>query len=110
MQALMSSRVAMTRDGEGLAEASEALGAAAGSLAPDGIAAAEARNLLTVADLIVSAARYREESRGTHFRADFPARDDARWRVRTVWRRGTPEPREVSVRDHTSTPPGEGTA
>ena len=109
VQALMSSRVAMTRDGAGLAEAAQALAAAAGSLSPNGIAAAEARNLLTVADLIVAAARYRTESRGTHFRADFPARDDARWRVRTVWRRDMPEPREMAVRDR-ATPPPEGGA
>lgn len=110
MQALMSSRVAMTRDAAGLAEAADALAAAADSLAPDGLAAAEARNLLTVADLIVTAARYREESRGTHFRADFPARDDARWRVRTVWRRDTLEPREVPVLDRVTAPPEGGAA
>ena len=34
------------------------------------------RNLLTVARLIARAALRREESRGGHFRADFPARDD----------------------------------
>jgi len=110
MQALMSSRVAMTRDGAGLAEAAEALTAGAGSLAPDGMAGAEARNLLTVADLIVAAARYREESRGTHFRADHPARDDARWRVRTVWRRDEPKPREVAVHDRIAPPPEGGAA
>ncbi len=110
VQALMSSRVAMTRDGAGLAEAAEALADAADSLAPDGIVAAEARNLLTVADLIVAAARYREESRGTHFRADFPKRDDARWRVRTVWRRDTLEPREMPVRDHATASPEGGAA
>jgi len=109
IQALMSSRVAMTRDGAGLAEAAQTLAAAAGSLAPEGITAAEARNLLTVADLIVAAARYREESRGTHFRADYPKRDDVRWRVRTVWRRDAPEPREVAVHDRIA-PPSQGGA
>jgi L-aspartate oxidase len=38
-------------------------------------------NLLTVARLIAGAALRREESRGGHFRADFPARDDGRWQV-----------------------------
>jgi L-aspartate oxidase len=38
-------------------------------------------NLLTVAHLIARAALRREESRGGHFREDFPERDDARWRV-----------------------------
>jgi L-aspartate oxidase len=39
----------------------------------------ELQNLLTVARLMVDSALAREESRGTHFRSDFPARDDARW-------------------------------
>jgi L-aspartate oxidase len=41
-------------------------------------------NLLTVARLIASAALRREESRGGHFREDFPARDDLHWRVHLV--------------------------
>jgi L-aspartate oxidase len=39
------------------------------------------RNLITVAGLIACAAVRREESRGGHFRADFPKRDDRAWRV-----------------------------
>jgi L-aspartate oxidase len=38
-------------------------------------------NLLTVARLIARAALRREESRGGHFRSDYPARDDQRWKV-----------------------------
>jgi len=38
-------------------------------------------NLVTVARLIARAALRREESRGGHFRADFPARDDLHWKV-----------------------------
>ena len=41
-------------------------------------------NLATVARLIARAALRREESRGAHFREDFPARDDARWKVHVV--------------------------
>jgi L-aspartate oxidase len=40
----------------------------------------ELQNLLTVARLMIDAALNREESRGTHFRADYPATDDDRWR------------------------------
>jgi L-aspartate oxidase len=46
------------------------------------------RNFLTVATLIARAALWREESRGAHFRLDFPARDDERWRVHSILRRG----------------------
>jgi L-aspartate oxidase len=41
-------------------------------------------NLLTVARLITHAALRREESRGGHFREDFPARDDLHWKVHLV--------------------------
>jgi L-aspartate oxidase len=39
------------------------------------------RNLVTVARLIARAALRREESRGAHFRADAPERDDIHWKV-----------------------------
>lgn len=47
-------------------------------------------DMLCVARLLCESALLREESRGTHFRRDFPARDDARWRVHLVHRRGQP--------------------
>lgn len=40
----------------------------------------ELQNMLIVAGLITRAALERTESRGTHFRSDFPATDDVRWR------------------------------
>src|SRR5437763_2491245 len=46
------------------------------------------RSFLTVATLIARAALWREESRGGHFRVDFPARDDERWRVHSVIQKG----------------------
>ena len=39
----------------------------------------EHRNLLDVAEVITEAAAMRTESRGSHFRADNPRRDDANW-------------------------------
>jgi L-aspartate oxidase len=45
--------------------------------------------MLCVARMLCRAALVREESRGTHHRRDFPARDDARWRVHLVHRRGS---------------------
>jgi L-aspartate oxidase len=47
------------------------------------------RNLVAVAGLIARAAARREESRGGHFRADFPKRDDRSWRVHIVDEIGT---------------------
>jgi L-aspartate oxidase len=41
-------------------------------------------NLVTVARLIARAALRREESRGGHFRADFPERNDREWRFHAV--------------------------
>jgi L-aspartate oxidase len=39
----------------------------------------ELQNMLTVARLMIDAAIARTESRGTHFRSDFPVRDDTHW-------------------------------
>ncbi|MEY3734804.1 MAG: L-aspartate oxidase [Actinomycetota bacterium] len=46
----------------------------------------ETTNLLTVAQVLVAHARMREETRGSHWREDFPERNDERWRVRLVSR------------------------
>ena len=43
------------------------------------MAAWEATNLLTVAAALLDAALLREETRGSHWRDDFPERDDAHW-------------------------------
>jgi L-aspartate oxidase len=44
----------------------------------------ELQNLLTIARLMIAGALARDESRGTHFRSDFPARADDRWGSRRV--------------------------
>jgi L-aspartate oxidase len=50
--------------------------------------ALESRALLNVARYIADSALIREESRGAHYRIDFPQRDDARWLARIVWNAG----------------------
>lgn len=44
----------------------------------------ELQNLLTIARLMIHAALERKESRGVHFRSDFPAPDDTRWKRHVV--------------------------
>ncbi|MBN1492215.1 MAG: L-aspartate oxidase [Phycisphaerae bacterium] len=48
----------------------------------------EVQNLLTVARLITASAARRTESRGVHFRTDYPETDDAVWRKRQSVQRG----------------------
>ncbi|HEX8195177.1 MAG TPA: L-aspartate oxidase [Pyrinomonadaceae bacterium] len=49
---------------------------------------AASRNFVTVAALIARAALWREESRGGHFRTDFPERDDAKFAVHSIQKLG----------------------
>jgi L-aspartate oxidase len=88
LQSAMSGLAGVTRSAEGLAEAAAGIGTLADALGGAGPHALETRNLIACAALTVAAARLREESRGTHYRRDFPERDDERWRAHAVWRRG----------------------
>ena len=45
----------------------------------DLISALELGSLVELAETVVAGALAREESRGAHYRSDFPKRDDARW-------------------------------
>ena len=44
--------------------------------------------MLTVARVVIEAAIEREETRGVHYRTDFPESDDAHWKRRIAFRRG----------------------
>lgn len=46
----------------------------------------ETTNIHMLATVLVQHARLREETRGSHWREDYPDRDDAHWRVRLVSR------------------------
>jgi L-aspartate oxidase len=73
---LMWKYAGLLRDAAGLREAQRGLNALAVTM-PRGMfrRALEARNLHVVAGLIVESALGREESRGAHYRNDFPERD-----------------------------------
>jgi len=90
----MWDRAGIVRSREGLEEATARVTgleaeleelAAAGRAGP-GEKVLELRGALETAGLIIAAALRREESRGAHFRSDFPAQDDrrflGRWKVR----------------------------
>ena len=53
----------------------------------DLVEAMELRNLLDLAEGLVLGAQTRTESRGAHWRDDFPTRDDANWMKHTLARR-----------------------
>ncbi|HEV3118773.1 MAG TPA: L-aspartate oxidase [Gemmataceae bacterium] len=83
LRSLMVRRMGIVRDRSGLLEAEQTvafwcryalayhLGSRSGW---------ELQNLLTVARLMIWSALEREESRGVHYRSDFPGRDDVLWR------------------------------
>jgi L-aspartate oxidase len=80
LQQTMSRHVSVVRDGEGLAEAAAELDAIAAEVAtipPVGRPVRELRNMVVAARAIAEAARRREESRGAHFRTDYPEPDPA---------------------------------
>jgi L-aspartate oxidase len=77
LRALMWRNAGLLRDAEGLRRAQAELEAMRETM-PAGLArrVVEARNLHAVAEVIVLAAVGREESRGAHYRLDFPQRDE----------------------------------
>ena len=75
---LLWRNVGLVRDGAGLAGALAELEESAWQAERAGAGHALA-NLLTVGRLVATAALAREESRGGHFREDFPERDDTDW-------------------------------
>ncbi|MEE2659461.1 MAG: L-aspartate oxidase [Candidatus Latescibacterota bacterium] len=56
----------------------------------------ELRNMTTVAQLVAHSARMREESRGVHYREDFPDRDDSRWQHDSLLRMS---PEDMAITD-----------
>ena len=80
LQELMTARVGVLRSAAGLAAARDALADLAGRRTDDVDQAAwETTNLVTISTALAEAAARREETRGSHWRDDFPDRDDERF-------------------------------
>ncbi len=99
----------LVRSREGLLRASEVirrLTAQAEEVCAPGPASAnyawqeslDVRNQLVVARMMVASALLREESRGAHYRSDFPNRDDAEWLSYIVNRRGLDGEPQAEIR------------
>ena len=80
LQEVMTARAGVLRTADGLAEAAVRLDKLAGT-PTDAVDqdSWETTNLLSVSAVLAAAAALREETRGSHWREDFPERDDARW-------------------------------
>jgi fumarate reductase flavoprotein subunit len=96
MQELMTSNVGIFRSGDELARAVEELQSLvarsrniglryrARGANPELVSAYRVQKMLKVALCVAYGALMRTESRGAHFRHDFPRRDDAQWLARTL--------------------------
>jgi L-aspartate oxidase len=84
-QQAMSAGAGVLRSAESLARTAGQLSALLGHADGDPRAEAwEATNLQQVASVLAEAAARREETRGSHWREDFPSADDRSWCVRQV--------------------------
>ncbi|MFC4056013.1 L-aspartate oxidase [Actinomadura syzygii] len=86
IQRIMTSYAGVLRRADGLEAAARELDGVKRGQAEPGVEAWEVTNLFTVASAIVAAARRREETRGSHWREDFPERADGAWRGHLVTR------------------------
>ena len=76
--------MAIERTGEGMRQASERMAYWSSYVLGEVFAGRrgwELQNMLTVASLMTQCGLWREESRGAHYREDFPELDDARFKV-----------------------------
>ena len=85
LKKLMWSKAGVIRSGVGLAQALEKIRQChSESTLPSTRRAIEDLNLLTIADLVCRSALAREESRGAHYRTDFPQKNDGKFRKHSL--------------------------
>jgi len=96
LQEEMTARAGVLRSAAGLQSCLSVLdGVAARAATTIDQDAWETTNLLTVSTLLAEAAVLREETRGSHWREDFPGRDDAGQAGHHDWWREADEPRHL---------------
>lgn len=107
LRRVMSEWVGIARDADHLQQALSSIETLAAAVAQPTCCprTAELQNMLTTARLVASAALIRQESRGGHYRTDFPERDDAHWRRHIVFRGSTYQVRDRLVGSEWPTPP-----
>ncbi|MFT4010297.1 MAG: L-aspartate oxidase [Nocardioidaceae bacterium] len=106
LQTTMTERAGVLRNAEGLAlGATEIAALAAKSADQPNTEAWQTTNLVTLATALLQAATMREETRGSHWREDFPDRDDAHWQghIDVVLRRRSSGPRDEALIETTFT-------
>ncbi len=81
LQDIMWENVGIIRNEEGLKKANREVERIYNNLThgDDDVSYYEVINMLTVAHVVIQAALWRKESRGGHFRSDYPCRDDIQW-------------------------------
>jgi L-aspartate oxidase len=85
VQQLMWNKVGIVRSRQSLTEAIQQLQALAQELPPEtSRRSCEARNIHTTALLIASSALARLESRGAHYRTDYPGHEDAKFKKHSI--------------------------
>ncbi|HEX6031045.1 MAG TPA: FAD-binding protein, partial [Tepidiformaceae bacterium] len=87
LQRLMWDCAGIERDNDGLARALATLSTWAPEAPQPTRAWHERRQMSILARMVLHSASLRAESRGAHYRSDFPERDDAHWRRHLVFRR-----------------------
>lgn len=90
LRSMMGRNLGVEREGDRLAEAVEIIDFWARYVMDKTFtesAGWELQNMLTVSSLIAGAAATRTESRGAHYRRDFPETDNAHWRCHLDWTR-----------------------
>ena len=99
VQKLMTGNVGVLRTAESMAIAADGIAdVLAQQEAQPHTAAWETTNVAMVAQVLTAAAALREETRGSHWREDFPDIDDENWRVRIVSRRNADSTISINLR------------